>query len=436
MPVELDIESLAYGGDAIAHMPDGRVAFVRGGCPGDRVEVEIVAEHPRRVEAAVTRVVTASPDRVEPPCPYFGTCGGCQWQHVAYSAQLTAKRQAVVDALTRIGGVTNKSLIAETVPSPKEYGYRNKIEMVVGDSDRGLSLGFTAAGSHDLVPVDSCLLLPSRMRKAPKALRGTLRYASGSEDLGLKRVALRVAANSHDVEVALWTRPGPFPRSLVARALGDSLKPTSIVRVLVKEEKGPRAISNVEVLKGKGAWRERIDGRGMLVSAPSFFQVNTGAAEELVSRAVNALDPDGTDRVLDLYAGVGTFTLPIAERAGETVAIESSRHALGDLRRNAEAAEVWVDIVPGDASRELKAAGAFTRVLVDPPRVGLSDEAVHGLIATRAERIVYVSCDPATLARDVKRLAEGGYELSSATPVDLFPQTYHVETIAVLERTT
>lgn len=436
MPLELDIESLAYGGDAIAHMPDGRVAFVRGGCPGDRVEAEIVVEHPRRVEAVVTRVIAASPDRVEPPCPYFGSCGGCQWQHVTYRAQLTAKRQAVVDALTRIGGVTNESLIAETVPSPKEYGYRNKIEMVAGDSDRGLSLGFTAAGSHDLVPIDSCLLLPSRLRKAPKALRGTLRYASGSENLGLKRVALRVAANSHDVEVALWTRPGPFPRSLVARALADSIKPTSIVRVLVKEEKGPRAISNVEVLKGKGAWRERIDGRGMLVSAPSFFQVNTSAAEELVLRAVNALDPDGTDRVLDLYAGVGTFSLPIAERAGETVAIESSRHALADLRRNAEAAEVWIDIVPGDASRELKAAGAFSRVLVDPPRVGLSEEATRGLVATRAERIVYVSCDPATLARDVKRLTEGGYELSSATPVDLFPQTYHVETIAVLERIT
>ncbi len=435
MPVELDIESLAYGGDAIGHMPDGRVAFVRGGCPGDRVEVEILNEHPRRVEAVVTRIVSPSPERVEAPCVYFGICGGCQWQHVSYKTQLEAKRQAVVDALTRIGGIPDDSLVAPTVPSPDEYGYRNKIEMVVGTGNQGLTLGFTAAGSHDLVPIDSCLLLPTRLRKAPKALRGTLRYASGSEDLGLKRVALRVGANSRDVEVALWTKPGPFPRSLITRALGDALRPTSIVRVLVKEEKGPRAISNVEVLKGKGAWRERLNNRGMLVSAPSFFQVNTRAAEELVSRAIAALEPDGTDRVLDLYAGVGTFSLPIAERAGETVAIESSRHALTDLRRNAEASEVWIDIIPGDASRELKAAGAFTRVLVDPPRTGLSDDAARGLVATRAERIVYVSCDPATLARDVKRLTENGYTLSSATPVDLFPQTFHVETIAVLDRT-
>ena len=433
--IKVDIESLAYGGDAIAHLEDGRTAFVRGGVPGDTVEAEVTEDRGRFVRAETIRVVTPSPDRVEPPCPYFGVCGGCQWQHVSYPAQLDAKRRMVVDALTRIGHVEDaESLVQATVASPAQYGYRNKVELVVDTSTGRPRLGFHRAGSEQFVQIEECLLLPEKYRRAPKALGGALRYISGEQDFGLTRVALRVGANSRDVEVALWGAPGPFPRRPVATTLGQALRMTSLVRVLVKGPTKERRIAGVEVLSGKGAWRERLLGTTMTISAPSFFQVNTRAAESLVSLAIDALAPDGSDRVLDLYAGAGTFTLPLAEKAGEVVAVESASSAVRDLRRNLEDEQLWADVIGGDAARELPAIGHIDLALVDPPRAGLDGETVDALAGTGARKIAYVSCDPATLARDTAALSERGYRLVRATPIDLFPQTYHVETLALFER--
>lgn len=428
----LAIESLAYGGDAIAHLEDGRTAFVSGAVPGDVVSVEIVEERERFVRARTLEVVTPSPDRVSPPCPYFGQCGGCSWQHVSYPAQLHAKRRAVVDALSRIGHVIDaESLVAETVPSSLEYGYRNKVELVVDSGTGRPRLGFHRASSAEIIAVDECLLLPKPLRKAPKALGGALRYIAGDQDLGLTRVALRVAAHTKDVEVALWGAPGPFPRRAVSTTIGAALKSTSLVRVMTKGPAKERRIAGVEVLSGKGHWRERIGGLTMTISAPSFFQVNTRAAEKLVSIVRDALQPDGSDRVLDLYAGAGTFTLPLAQSAGEVVAVESASSAVRDLRRNLETSELWAEVIGGDAVRELPDVGHIDSAVVDPPRSGLHPDAARALAATSARTIAYVSCDPATLARDSAALMNCGYRLVSATPVDMFPQSFHVETVAV-----
>jgi 23S rRNA (uracil1939-C5)-methyltransferase len=433
--ITLDIESLAYGGDAIAHLEDGRTAFVHGAVPGDTVEAEVTEDRGRFVRAKTVSVVHPSPDRVQPPCPYFGVCGGCSWQHVAYPAQLDAKRRMVVDALARIGHIAEaEQLVASTVPSPAQYGYRNKVELVVDVSTGRPRLGFHRAGSEEFVQVEECLLLPEKYRRAPKALGGALRYIAGEQDFGLTRVALRVGTNTRDAEVALWGAPGPFPRRPVATTLGQALKTTSLVRVLVKGPAKERKIAGVEVLSGKGAWRERLLGTTMTVSAPSFFQVNTRAAESLVSLALDALGADGSDRVLDLFAGAGTFTLPLAEKAGEVVAVESASSAVRDLRRNLEDEGLWADVIGGDAGRELPAIGRVDLALVDPPRSGLHAETVDALARTGARRIAYVSCDPATLARDAAALADSGYALERATPVDLFPQTFHVETLALFGR--
>ena len=433
--ITLSIESLAYGGDAIAHLHDGRTAFVSGGCPGDVVAVEIVEERERFVRARVAEVLTASPDRVAPPCPYFGACGGCTWQHVSEAAQLHAKRRAVVDSLARIGHMANaEAVVGDTIASPSSYGYRNKIELVVDMSTGRPRLGYHRAGSAEIIAVDECLLLPKAIRRAPKALGGALRYAAGEQDLGLSRVALRVAAHTKDVEIALWGEPGPFPRKPVASTLGTALRTTSVVRVLSKGAAKERRVSGVEVLSGKGYWRERLLGQTMSISAPSFFQINTEAAEKLVGLAIEALAVDGSDRVLDLYAGAGTFTLPLAEIAGEVVAVEAGGSAVRDLRRNLESTQLWADVIGGDALRELPGIGRVEAAIVDPPRSGLQEQAAAALAATGAKTIVYVSCDPATLARDAAALAACGYSLVSATPVDLFPQTFHVETVAVFGR--
>ena len=433
----LSIESLAYGGDAIAHLDDGRTAFVSGAVPGDTVNVEIVEERERFVRARTVEVLKASEARVDAPCPYFGACGGCSWQHIAYPTQLAAKRQSVVDALTRIGHVPGAdALVGATVPSPREYGYRNKIELVVDVQSGRPRLGFHRAGSDEIVTVEECALLPKALRKAPKALGGALRYIAGEQDLGLTRVAVRVGAHTKDVEIALWGAPGPFPRKAVATTLGSALQSTSLVRVMTKGQSKERRIAGVEVLSGKGHWRERLSGHSMCVSAPSFFQVNTQAAEGLVQLVLDALDADGSDRILDLYAGVGTFTLPLAECSGEVVAVESAGTAIRDLRRNLESAQLPADVIGGDAVRELATIGHIDGAVVDPPRSGLHADAAAALAATRVRTIAYVSCDPATLARDCASFDACGYSLESATPVDLFPQTYHVETVAVLRRRT
>jgi 23S rRNA (uracil1939-C5)-methyltransferase len=206
-----------------------------------------------------------------------------------------------------------------------------------------------------------------------------------------------------------------------------------VARVLVKDDARQRADLKVEVLSGKGNWREKLAGHSFRVSAPSFFQVNTAGAEILVSTVLDRLEADGTDRVLDLYAGVGTFSLPLAQVAGEVVAIEGAGSAVRDLNANIEEAQIWADVMPGEASRALGDAGAFDLAVVDPPRVGMAPEVLRALVRTKARRICYVSCDAATLARDAKALVAAGYRLTSAQPIDLFPQTWHVETVAVFE---
>jgi len=432
--LEIPIQSLAHGGDAVGRLADGRTAFVTGGCPGDVAAIEITEDHGRFVRARLTGVVEPSPHRVEPPCPYFGQCGGCSWQHVSYGLQLASKRQSVVDALERIGHITTaEQIVAATVPSRAEYGYRNKVELVPDPGRIRPHLGFHRAGSDDVIPVDECLLLPKKLRRAPRALGGALRYLAGERDLELVRVGLRAASHTKDVEIALWTAPGPFPRAAAAKTLGQALSSTSLVRVLSKDPAKRRSNASVEVLSGRGFWRERLAGMQFAVSAPSFFQVNTTAAETLVELALASLAPDGSDRVLDLYAGAGTFTLPLAERAGEVIAVEAAGSAVRDLRRNLEANQMWAEVVGGDAARELSAIGSFDLAVVDPPRAGMPTDVLQALATARPRALAYVSCDPATLARDAKTLVASGMRLVSATPVDLFPQTYHIETVAVFE---
>lgn len=430
----ITIDTLAYGGDSVGRLPDGRAAFVTGGCPGDLLEVEIVEEHSRFVRARISDLLEPSSLRATPPCPYFGACGGCQWQHVGYPTQLESKRNAVVDALARIGKVSDAdTLVSATVASPVGYGYRNKIELVTDPGSARLTLGYHKGGSSEVLPVEACLLLPKRHQKTPKALAGALRYLSGDHGLEISRVGLRVARNTKDVELAIWTPPGAFPRAAAARVLGQALPLTSLVRVLHKGDTARRDVTKVEVLSGKGYWRERLGGLSYSLSAPSFFQTNTPLAEKLVELVLGYLQPDGSDRVLDLYSGAGTFTLPLAERAGEVIAIESYGPAVRDLRRNLESNELWAEAVGGDAAREIGQLGHFDLVVVDPPRSGLAEPVIDALNSSTPRGLAYVSCDPATLARDTGRLSAAGLELVRATPVDLFPQTFHVETVALFE---
>lgn len=429
----LRIESLAQGGDGVGHTADGVTVFVRYACPGDVVRARVLDVHDRFLHAIAEEVVEASPQRVPPPCPYFGECGGCQWQHVNGDTQRAAKQRIVSDALGRIGKM--QAAVGETVASPLAYGYRNRVELHVGPVAGRTALGYSALGSDRLVPVDLCLLLPKRQQKVPKALGGALRFLARDQRASqVLRIGYRTAVHGGDVAVDVWTPPGPFPRQMAAKVLADAGGASSVSRVLQRQEPRRRDVAGVEVLAGSGTWREGLGEFSYEVSPTSFFQVNTRLAEAMADLVLERLDPAEDDRVLDLYAGVGTFTLPLAATGADVVAVEGAGSAVRDLRRNLEANGLWADVAPGDAARALAELGAFELAVVDPPRSGMRPDALRALVETGARRIVYVSCDPATLARDARALADAGYSLGEVTPFELFPQTYHTECVAVFDR--
>lgn len=440
---EVTIESLAYGGDGVAHLADGRAVFVPMSCPGDKVLIDVKESKDRFAKGTIDQIVEASEHRVQPRCDEActGRCGGCPWAQVAYEQQLYFKRRAVVDALTRTGKIEGaEELVGECIPSAKQWNYRNKVEFVVGQDVAGrFSLGMHAANSSAFDPLASCLLATKQYEKFPKQMTGALRFLQGADNLGIERVGVRVSTRTSDVELAIWTRTGRFPRAQAAKILTDAVrtKRPAITRVLLKDDTKTKArkVTGTENLAGKGHWTEEIDGRIMILSAPSFFQVNTPGAETLIKLVMEGLQPDSEDVALDLYSGAGTFTLPLAAAAGDVVAVESAGSSVRDLRRNLERNNLYADVIGGDVGRELPELGYADVAVVDPPRCGLAPEALSALLDTEARRIAYVSCDPQTLARDLKAvLADSRYVIKSVQPVDLFPQTYHVETVTILEK--
>lgn len=441
--VELAVERMTYGADGIAHTKDGKAVFVAGAVAGDTVEARIVEEGERFARATTQRILEPSPNRVTPTCPYAGICGGCPWATLSRAAQLEAKRANVVDSLTRIAHMdadAAEALVAPCEDLGKPWGYRNKVELAfVREGNRArLGMHGIAEASKERPPVikvDSCPLLDTRNKKLVKSVSGALSYLVGTRNIDLDRVGIRVSSRTRNIEVALWTSPGQFPRAQATKVLADACKVTSVVRVLSKGPQKARKVTGVEVLSGRGHWRERIGDATMIISAPSFFQVNTAGAERLVELVLEGLSPTENDEAMDLYCGAGTFTLPLAEHAGWVSAVESYGPAVRDLRRNLEAAHLGnVEPIGGDAYREFPETQADV-IVVDPPRAGLAPEVVEKLGAQPARGIAYVSCDPATLARDLGRFAANGtFSPARITPVDLFPQTYHVENVCLLVR--
>ena len=446
MEETLRIERMGNGAEAVGRLASGKTVFVAGGAPGDAVRVEVVEEKASFARARIVAVEEPSPLRAEPRCPHGDACGGCPWQHLSYEAQLEAKRANVVGALVhtaRLEAARAEDLVRPCLPSKRQWGYRNKLELGAARAENGeFLLGFHREGTHDIATPAVCPLAHDAVAKAPKALRGALRFAQGSADLGIFRVGVRHSLRTRETEIALWTKPGAFPRAHVAKTLKSALKATSIVRVLADPGRA-RKIKGVETLDGKGCWGEELADARFLTSAPSFFQVNTAQAEKLAAEVVEGLGgrmgeegPEGLDGLLvaDLYAGGGTFSVPLARAGADVVAIEAAGSSVRDLRRNAEMNGVDIEVVGGDAARELPELGGLDALVVDPPRAGLADGVAESIAEAAPARVAYVSCNPATWARDVARFEQNGYRLARAQPVDLFPQTHHVEVASLFER--
>lgn len=437
--MRLTIERMTYGPDAIAHTPEGKTIFVAGALAGDVVEAEIVSDGTSFSRARAIEILESAPSRIDCAWPLADVLGAAPWAHLAYEAQLCAKRANVVDALERVGHLScADELVAPCVAPGEPWHYRNKAELAFKRVGKQAVLGMYNAEGTQVIKVEDFPLLdiPAKGAKSKliKNVSGALSYLASSNAVDIERVGIRTSSRTGELEVAIWTPAGPFPRAQAKRVL-ESVGATSLVRVNTKGPAKARKVVNVERLSGAGSWSEHIAGHTMRLSAPSFFQVNTKGAEKLVELVLAALAPSEDDIAMDLYSGAGTFTLPLAERCNFVDAVESYGPAVRDLRRNLEANQLNnVDAVGGDAGREFPDDEADI-IVVDPPRAGLGAEVIQQLSEQSARAIAYVSCDPATLARDLARFEEiGTFKPASITPVDLFPQTFHVETVTKLIR--
>lgn len=407
LQISLRLSDMAHGGSALGRY-EGKVIFVPYALPGENVTVEVLEDKRRFAHARLLEVQTPSPDRVSPPCPFFGECGGCQWQHASYPAQLAFKTAVVRDQLTRLGKFADPP-VRETIPSPDPWRYRNHVQLAV---DRQGRLGFRATASRRIVPVDECLLLHPLLDDIFVALD----LGSDSELPPLKRLSLRAGINTGD-QMIIFEAVGDEPPELEVDF------PVSCVLLL--EDGTP-----VNLI-GYNRLTERVAGRTFHISAGSFFQVNTPQAETLIRLVTDYLAPGGDETLLDAYCGVGTLGLSLADKVAHVIGIESAPTAVEDFRVNAEDMEN-VAIFPGAVEEVLPGLEVpVDLAVVDPPRTGMDATALAALVHLTPQRIVYVSCDPATLARDGRALAEAGYELAVVQPVDMFPQTYHVETVSL-----
>jgi 23S rRNA (uracil1939-C5)-methyltransferase len=386
--------------------------------PGETARVEIAEDKGRYAFARAVEVLKPSPDRVEPPCPYFGAegCGGCHWQHADYQAQLRFKAEIVADQLTRIGKIAEPT-VHPTIPDPTGWAYRNHAQFHPAS---GGGLGFQAVASNRTIAIDACLILHPLLSDLYANLdldRSTEGSRQGIE--GLKRLSLRAGTQTGD-RMLIFEMNDDLPPSL------ESDLPVSCVLLL---SDGQHAN-----LIGSNHVTEVVAGRAYRISAPSFFQVNTPQAAQLVRLVTEYLDLQGDEAVLDAYCGVGLFTAPLAKRAGLVVGVELAPAAVDDLLENTAAFDN-VDVIEGPVEAVLPDLDMpIDAAVVDPPRAGIDRFALDALIERAPARLVYVSCDPATLARDAKRLTAAGYCLVEVQPVDMFPQTYHVESVALFAR--
>ena len=397
--IEVDLHDMAHGGEAVGRF-EGKAVFVGGAIPGERVRVSVVKEKSNWVRATLEEVLQQSPARVLPPCPHFVECGGCQWQYLAYAEQLKWKSAIVAGQLRHLGGMVEPE-IAPIVASTAPYGYRNRMTFHVDNGRPGLY----RQRSKELTPISACLLLEPGLSEL---------YGQLGDLAGVHEITIRMGATTGERAVLIRGRVpehGARWNASVIRLAGRRFEPVI----------GPPYIH--EVVRGV---RFRITG-------PAFFQVNTAGAETLTELVGEALQPTGSDTLLDAYAGVGLFAATVGTSAGRVIAVESSGVALADLRHNLSEAGVEDHHVVRGRFEEVELAASWSLAVCDPPRTGLGAPGVSAVVAGGPRRIAYVSCDPASLARDTRLLDGAGYRLVEATPVDLFPQTFHIETVAKFE---
>lgn len=445
--VELEISDLAYGGTGVARL-DGFVVLVYGGIPGDLVTAEITKKKSNFAEARILGVIKESDLRTEPKCSHFGLCGGCSWQNLRYDQQLKFKTKEVKESLRRLGGFSDPE-VRDAVGSEEVFFYRNKMEYAFSPHpEKKLVLGLHPRKRYNLVfDLKQCFLQSEQANRIVDFVREYARkndlpaYDHRTQSGLLRFLMIKEGKNTDEAMVNLVTYEGDFP---LAEDFTDSLMRSfpsvrSVVRNINSRLAHVAVGQKEELLGGERIITEKLGDFTFEISGNSFFQTNPRQAQELYQVVLQTAELQGHEEVLDLYCGNGTISMFLSKGAKRVTGVESLEETVQNAVRNSESNGVTnCEFVCGEARKVLKEFEeehrSFDLVVTDPPRAGLHPKVVKSLLGLRPPKIIYVSCNPTTLARDLRMLCDGGYSLADVQPVDMFPHTYHVESVAKLLR--
>ncbi|MDI6781234.1 MAG: 23S rRNA (uracil(1939)-C(5))-methyltransferase RlmD [bacterium] len=434
MNIPLKLDRMVYGGEAIGRY-DGKVVFVNGGIEGELVDAQIIRQKKDYLRGNIVRIIQASEQRAAPLCKYFDICGGCQWQYIDYPQQLRFKEKIVHDQLVRIGGFDNLKILP-IIGMEFPWQYRNKARFVVKAANHGFAIGFYRIGTRVVVDIDYCHLISEQMNQGYAALRKIIKER-------LKPFhaycAIEIRALDEGIMVFFITSPN-FHLDLTK--IMDEIQDIPVIKglhylVVDNDESSVRTVYS----SGTAAFTYSFEDITVQAQAVSFFQINLIQSQKLFYEAIQLLNPQEADYVLDGHCGVGALTLLVAQKAREIVGVDISTSSINDARTNALFNQIknvhfLQDSLKQAITRldDLSNGSRFDAVILNPPRDGIVEkQVIQWLLQTKPAKIIYISCNPATLARDLKLLCQGGYSLNMVQPVDMFPQTYHVESIASLQ---
>ncbi len=432
----IKIHGLGSSGEGVGKI-DGLAVFVEGALPNEEVLAEIDTRKKNYAVGRLVEVVKKSSERVEPFCPLYKDCGGCQLQHLSYTAQLKWKRQQVVDAIERIGKISGVEIF-DTLGMENPLRYRNKMQFPVG---KNLQIGCYARGSHKIIDTQSCMIQNELNDKILAAVRSVAKkfnlqpYNEDTHKGFLRHVMGRVGCNG-EFMIVLVTATKNFPneKNFVRALLKELTNITSIQQNVQTFHNNVILGHDTKILYGKPTIHDKIGKLSFNISARSFFQVNTAQAEILYKTALDFAELHGHETIIDAYCGTGTISLFMAKKARKVIGVEVVSSAIADAKKNARENNIRnAEFIVGDVVKVLpRIFEPADIVIVDPPRAGCDKKVLETFAAMQPEKIIYVSCNPATLARDLKILYELGYQTKKIQPVDMFPFTSHVESVAQL----
>ncbi len=444
----MDITDLAFQGRGIGDH-DGMVVFVDGGLPGDTVEARIFKRRRQHLEAAVTKVLTPSPDRIPAVCRHFGHCGGCKLQHLEYERQLAFKADQVRNHVTRIGGLPDPGKIP-IISCPDIYNYRNKMEFAFGqDAEKNNALGLHPRGRYwQVFDLQECHLPPPEFARIVELTRDFFSalpyqpYHSRRRTGFLRFLVVRVGQATGEIMVNLITTEGELPEGIPwAEQLCGHIPSIKTVMRTINDTPAQIAVGEqADIWVGNGTFTEKLGGLTFTIGPESFFQTNTRQAERLFQTALDFADCSADDSVLDLYSGAGAISLLIAQSTRQVTGVEIVPEAVRAAQETAEKngianGEFLCQDAKGFLQECLENDRTFDLIITDPPRAGLHPKVIKRLCALKSPKLVYVSCNPATLARDLQFLCESAYALDRIVAVDMFPHTAHVEVVTRLSAT-